>query len=160
MNRKPGSVYDRHLSRKAVSGLFRAAYPRLADGPPTRCLALLLTRLAVFRPRAPQPAERSRNLSDDVAAAEVGSYPTVSPLPGEPGGLLSVALSVPSRPRPGSYPASCPAEPGLSSRRAPFAASAERRSGSSPKNHSSKSTTIFSSSLSSSSNSSSSSSGS
>ena len=43
----------------------------------------------------------------------VGSYPTVSPLPPEGGGLLSVALSEDHSP--GRYPASCPVKPGLSS---------------------------------------------
>ncbi len=46
----------------------------------------------------------------------VSSYLTVSPLPSRDGGLLSVALVRGVSP-PGRYPAPCPAEPGLSSRR-------------------------------------------
>jgi len=78
MNHKPGSVAtkvaDRHLSGKTVPGLFRAAYPRLTDGPPA-WPAEPTTTLLDF---APDEACRSNG----VAAAEVGSYPTISPLPG------------------------------------------------------------------------------
>ena len=60
-----------------------------------------------------------------IALGAVGSYPTFSPLPGEPGGLFSVALAVDytfecnlpraSRLRGAGYVASCPTEFGLSS---------------------------------------------
>ena len=60
-----------------------------------------------------------------ITLGAVGSYPTFSPLPGEPGGLFSAALAVgdalkrrlPRVPRPqgAGYAASCPAEFGLSS---------------------------------------------
>ena len=60
-----------------------------------------------------------------ITLGAVGSYPTFSPLPGEPGGLFSVALAVGdalkrrlprvSRPQGAGYAASCPAEFGLSS---------------------------------------------
>ena len=60
-----------------------------------------------------------------ITLGAVGSYPTFSPLPGEPGGLFSVALAVGdalkrrlpriSRPQGAGYAASCPTEFGLSS---------------------------------------------
>ena len=60
-----------------------------------------------------------------IALRAVGSYPTFSPLPGEPGGLFSVALAVDgafrrrrprvSHPKGTGYAASCPVEFGLSS---------------------------------------------
>ena len=60
-----------------------------------------------------------------ITLGAVGSYPTFSPLPGEPGGLFSAALAVGdalkrrlprvSRPQGAGYAASCPAEFGLSS---------------------------------------------
>jgi len=60
-----------------------------------------------------------------ITLGAVGSYPTFSPLPGEPSGLFSVALAVGdalrrrlprvSRPQGAGYAASCPAEFGLSS---------------------------------------------
>ena len=60
-----------------------------------------------------------------ITLGAVGSYPTFSPLPGEPGGLFSAALAVGdalkrrlprvSRPQGAGYAASRPAEFGLSS---------------------------------------------
>ena len=60
-----------------------------------------------------------------ITLGAVGSYPTFSPLPGEPGGLFSVALAVGdalkrrlprvSRPQGAGYAALCPTEFGLSS---------------------------------------------
>jgi len=53
-------------------------------------------------------------LSITVAGNEVGSYPAFSPLPFQAVCFLRRCLSPVSR-KPGNYPASCPAEPGLSS---------------------------------------------
>ena len=62
-----------------------------------------------------------RNLSDGVAAAEVGFYPAFSPLPsvfrraGKRQAVYFLWRCLSPFPGPGRYPASCPAEPGLSS---------------------------------------------
>jgi len=108
---KPGSVpeggppVDGHSSGTPVAG-------RLAR--PTR------TR------RGNAPARRHGSLFDlapggvcpaaTVAGGAVRSYRTLSPLPGGPGGLLSVALSLGSPP-PGITRHRVPVEPGLSSPR-------------------------------------------
>ena len=55
-----------HLSGRAVAGPFYAVYPRLTGGPPATLLDF-----------APDEACRSGS----VAAAEVGFYPAISPLP-------------------------------------------------------------------------------
>ena len=62
-------------------------------------LALLLTGFTWHPPSPTDP---------------VSSYLTLSPLPAEAGGLLSVAL-IPGVTPAGRYPAPCPVEPGLSS---------------------------------------------
>jgi len=78
MNHKPDSVMDSHLSGTAVAGRLRAVYPRLTNGPLAwiagQLMAQPFTTLLDF---APDEVYRSGR----VAAAEVGSYPAVSPFP-------------------------------------------------------------------------------
>ena len=74
---------------------------------------------------------KSRDLADGVAAAEVGSYPAISPLPITGRYTFCCAFCPQRMLEPGNYPASCPAEPGLSSRQLSRRIIAQRRSGSS-----------------------------
>jgi len=106
MNHKPGSVtLSCHLSWTGLTAVLFAAYPQHWTGRPAAAWLCSWWGLQV----------------NTVASIKVGSYPTISPLPSHiiiwSGCMLSVALSVPAglTARPGCYPASCPAEPGLSS---------------------------------------------
>jgi len=99
MNHKPDSVtaktaiaaccLSNHLSGKAVTGHLHAVYPRCnrrTTGVNGKTVHPTLLDFA--------PDEVC--LSGSVTAAEVGSYPALSPFPCYiQGGLLSVALSVP-----------------------------------------------------------------
>ena len=114
MNHKPGSVYvvsctdygnqrRCHLSGPLLTEQINAVYPRHKRAVPP---------LFDF---APDEACRAETVADSA----VGSYPTFSPLPacnhaGVAVCFLLRLLSGAMLP-PGCYPASCPAEPGLSS---------------------------------------------
>jgi len=147
-------------------------------------LTLLLMRLAFSRLRREKARSFAGGKTAANLPVETGIFPAALPPPRRaltppfhpyhvifrhtgkpPGGLLSVALSVEKRegpqggpPRfpPGNYPASCPAEPGLSSARLPGGRRAAAVWFIVKNQTSSKSIFTFSSSLSSSSNSSSS----
>jgi len=100
---KPSSVYGRHLSGFPVSGKIISDLP--ADN---RRGTYPLLNLA---PDEVYPAA-------GVTVGPVSSYLAISPLPSFNGGIFSAALAV-TVPEtgavPGRYPASSPAEPGLSS---------------------------------------------
>jgi len=105
----PGvSPGDGHFSRAPVARRLQRPDPGAERATP------LLPYSALLRVGFTEPARSPALL--------VSSYLTVSPLPpshlleGDGGGLLSVALVRGVSP-PGRYPAPCPAEPGLSSRR-------------------------------------------
>ena len=120
MNHKPGSVaksLSLWLSAIYLGPALRtvsSSLPAALDGPPCCCLTLLLMRFAFSR---------------HVATAEVGSYPAISPFPPLANAASNLPVSQKRRytfcctfcrkavagPPPGCYPASCPAEPGLSS---------------------------------------------
>ena len=104
-------------------GLPPRSLPAALDGPPCRCLTLLLMRVACWFSTfvekqlryccqyrgglLPHPFTLTFVLAHQIWRSQ------------NSGGILSVALSVPSPDfpgaEPGCYPASCPAEPGLSS---------------------------------------------
>ena len=108
----PGRFPDRgddHFSRAPVTRRLQRPNPGAARATPS------LPYLALLRVGFTEPARSPAPL--------VSSYLTVSPLPPRHpfgrrrnGGLFSVALVRGVSP-PGRYPAPCPAEPGLSSRR-------------------------------------------
>ena len=115
-----------HFSRTQIAlGLEQPTRKRVRGGPPraapsrktlrsSSCLALL--------PMGFAEPDRSPGLL-------VSSYLTVSPLPGGPKPLRRFAFcgTVPDLTAGGRYPPSCPAEPGLSSRRGAEPARAGRR---------------------------------
>ena len=104
---KPDSVVDGHSSKRPIPGTSPVGLRRRADAGRISVPYLVLLRKGFTLPRG------SRRRA-------VGSYPTVSPLPRERGGFISVALSFPRRLVRGILPfsgTSCPMESGLSSPR-------------------------------------------
>ena len=108
---KPDPVVDGHLSGTDIAAGLARSTRDVAGGPPCPCSTLLRMGFAE-PPRSP--------------GTLVVSYTTVSPLPVPPGceipeGHRRSALCCTFRrvAPPGSYPASCPAESGLSSTRRP-----------------------------------------
>jgi len=85
--------------------------PAALDGPPCCCLTLLLMRFAETRLR------RVQYCYQYCGGLLPRHFTFAEQLQELPGCMLSVALSVLTglAARPGCYPASCPAEPGLSS---------------------------------------------
>ena len=108
---KPDPVVDGHLSGTDIAAGLTRSTRDVAGGPPCPCSTLLRMGFAE-PPRSP--------------GTLVVSYTTVSPLPVPPGceipeGHRRSALCCTFRrvAPPGSYPASCPVESGLSSTRRP-----------------------------------------
>ena len=94
---------DCHSSRTAVTGRLKQPTRQLRPGRPQT-----LSYSVLLRTEFTWPAASPRQ--------PVGSYPTLSPLPpGQNPEAVYSLLHVTGITPPGGYPASCPAEPGLSS---------------------------------------------
>ncbi len=100
MIRKPGSVVDSHLSSTYITVCLKRSLPggqRAASTLPIRSCS------------------RRGLPGTSVTCRPVGSYPTLSPLPGAETGRSSLCCTFLWLAPTGRYPASCPVEPGLSS---------------------------------------------